>query len=186
MRQANVPLLALPKVRRQHDAARRPGPVGRVQRGVVLGQVGVAGVAEDALDEIEVGDAAPRDEEADLQALLGRDARYLGADEGAELQRDHGLNGLGPFDGVGELVERGGRLEGDLEQPLVGNERNLDLVGRNGQAAVGDVKDAFGGALVHERVVQDAALVQAVAGNLAVEELGLAHWEAEFLQGKEK
>jgi len=65
---------------------------------------------------------------------------------------------------------------------LVGDERDLDFVRWHRQAIVRDVKHSFGGSFVHERVVQDATLVQAVAADLGVEKFGLAHREAEFLR----
>ena len=66
--------------RRVRCGARMTQPLWPVQwstssAGVVLGQVGIAGVAEDALDEVEVGDQAAGHEEAHLHALLRRAPR---------------------------------------------------------------------------------------------------------------
>lgn len=106
---------------------------------------------------------------------------YLGAHERTELQRDHRFHGFFPVGRVGDPVEFGRRLEGHLQESLVGDEGHPDLVGGHGQTDVGDVKDPGRGALVHEGVVQDAALVQAVAADFRVEKLGLSDGEAEFL-----
>jgi hypothetical protein len=140
--------------------ARRPGRCGRssarVQRGVVLGQVRIPGVAEDGLDEVEVGHHATGHDEADLEALLGGHPVDVGDDGGTQQQRHEalgrafGVGGPRQLQGLGRCVERGGEdtgsdiaIDGDL---LVGDR----------QPALGEVEDARGGAAVVGRVVQDA------------------------------
>ena len=55
-RQAKLPLGQLRELRCKHNASRMPGPVLDVQTGIILGQVGIAGIAKDRLDEIEIAD----------------------------------------------------------------------------------------------------------------------------------
>ena len=145
------------QVRGEDDAAGVAGPRLRSQGGVVLRQVGVAAIAEDALDEVQVGDQAAGGDEADLHGALGGEAGDLGHDDGAQ-QQGH--------EAAGRLVLRGGPRQG--QQVLgglhgVGQQagedvaRDGDLVIGDRQAALGDVEDAGGGAPVVAGVVQHAA-----------------------------
>ncbi|MEY4006304.1 MAG: hypothetical protein RLZZ221_2400 [Verrucomicrobiota bacterium] len=63
------------EVRGEDHAAGVSRPVGRIEGGVVGGEVRVAGVAEDALDEVEVGHERPRDEEARLHRVAAAASR---------------------------------------------------------------------------------------------------------------
>ena len=92
VRQAEIFLADPGEVRREDDAAAVAGPAVHVERGVVGRQVGVAGVAEDALHEVEVGDQPAGREEPHLQPLLRRHLRHRGADQGPEQQGHHGLD----------------------------------------------------------------------------------------------
>ena len=58
-------------MRREDDAAGVAGPMLDIEAGVVLGQIRIAGVAEDGFDEVEVADQIARREEADLHRFLG-------------------------------------------------------------------------------------------------------------------
>ena len=87
-RQAELLLGEPGEVRGEHDAAGMAGPVLDVEGGVVLRQVGVARIAEDRLDEVEVADQAAGSEEADFHRLLRADAGYLGTDDRPQEQRD--------------------------------------------------------------------------------------------------
>jgi hypothetical protein len=73
-------------MRRQDDAARVAGPMGRVQPRVIFRQERVARVAEDRFDEIQVADQIARREEADLHGLLLDESRHRGADHGPHEQ----------------------------------------------------------------------------------------------------
>ena len=79
-----------------------------------------------------------------------------GADQGTEQQGDEAaaLFGLAGSEGQGHDV--GGRAEGRGQSASEGAFRDGDLVGGDGEAALGDVEDALGGAAVAGRVVQDA------------------------------
>ena len=58
-------------MRRQNDAAGVAGPVHHVERGIVLGKIGIAAVAEDALHEIQIAHQAGGREEPDLHRSCG-------------------------------------------------------------------------------------------------------------------
>ena len=81
------------EVRREDHAAGVAGPVPGIERGVVLRQVRITRVAEDALHEIQVADQVPRHEEPRLHPLLGDEARHLRTDDRAEVER-HEAGGL--------------------------------------------------------------------------------------------
>ena len=155
-RQAKLLLGQGGQVGSEDDAAGVPGPALRRQRGVVLRQEGIAGVAEDALDEVEVGHQATRGDEPDLHPTLGREAGDLGHDDGPQQQRDETAGGLvlGGGPRQGEQVLRG--VDGGRQDP--GEDVTWDglLVIRDGQASLGHVEDAGGGAAVVARVVQHA------------------------------
>ena len=145
------------QVRGEDDAAGVAGPGLRGQGGVVLRQVGVAAVAEDALDEVQVGDQTAGGDEADLHGALGGEAGDLGHDDGAQQQGHEaarrvllpggpgqGQQVLGGLDGVGQQAGEDVAWDGDL---VIGDR----------QAALGDVEDAGSGTAVVAGVVQDTA-----------------------------
>ena len=66
MRQTEVFFLHADDVRRQDYAAGVAGPVQAIEGGVVFGQIGIAAVAEDTFDEIEIADQASRHKEPSL------------------------------------------------------------------------------------------------------------------------
>ena len=72
---------------REDDAAGVAAPVLDVERGVVFGQVGVARIAEDAFDEIEIADETGGTKKRVSMDLAGCDA-CGGADDGAQQQSD--------------------------------------------------------------------------------------------------
>ena len=145
-------------MRGQDDATAVAGPSGGGEGGIVARQQRIAGVAEDPLDEIEVGDQTTGGEEADLHPTLGDEVGNLGNHERAEQQGHPGvsltLHGLGG--GVGEQgVFRWG-LEGEVEETSDDLDRNGLLVVGDCQTALCDVEDAGRGAAVIARVVQHA------------------------------
>ena len=147
----------------QDDAAGVAGPGLRGQGGVVLRQVGVAAVAEDPLHEVEVGHHPAGDDEAGLHPLLAHVARHVRRDQRTQLQRHEARRRLGLVGRVGQDLVDLGRLERHRQQPRVRQLGDRDLVVGDGQAALGDVEDARGGAPVVGRVVQHA-VGQPVAG----------------------
>ncbi len=149
-------------MRRQNHAAAVAGPAVHVERGIVGGEIGIAGVAEDALHKVEVRDQSAGDEVADLRALFGRDPWHRGTDERPQQQRDHGLHRLGPVRGERQAHEFGRRPERLLEQANISGERHAGFIRRNRKPALGHVKDALRGAAVVDRIVQDS-IVEPVA-----------------------
>jgi hypothetical protein len=79
--QAEILLGQRGQVRSKNDRAGVPGPAAGLKPGVVLGQVRIAGIAEDLLDEVEVRDQRAGGEQADL-AALGRVAGIAGTTSG--------------------------------------------------------------------------------------------------------
>src|SRR5437899_9603510 len=69
MRQAGFFFGSSSEMRREKDAARVTGPMFGVQRGIVLGQIGIAAVAENAFDKIQIAHELARREEADFHSF---------------------------------------------------------------------------------------------------------------------
>ncbi len=158
MGQAEVFLADPSEMGRQDDAPAVSGPSLDVERRVVPRQVRVARVAEDALDEIQVGDQSTGHEESHFHPLFRRDLRDRGADQWTQEERDHRLHRLGPVGCEWQPHERGGRAQRLLEEPEICCEWHTQLVGRNGKATFGDMKDALGGPAIVDRVVEDAVV----------------------------
>ena len=57
-----------------------------IERRVVFRKIGVARVAEDAFDKIQIADQPTGHEKAHFHAFLGRDPGHFGADHGTEQQ----------------------------------------------------------------------------------------------------
>ena len=148
--------------------ARMTQPLWPVQRstssaGVVRRQVGVAGVAEDALHEVEVRDQAARREEADLHAASPASTLgTAGQTSGRSSSETIVSTGSGQSAVNGRRSSSAGGRSASCSSRSVGGERHRDLVRRDRQPALGDVEDALGGAAVAHRVVQHA-VVEAVA-----------------------
>ena len=143
-------------MRRQNDAASGSGPMLHVEGGVVLGKVRVTGIAEDTFDKVNVGHTSTGDEVTDLETLLGHNTGHLGLNERTDEETDHGLDGIIPSTGVGQDLEVRGRVERSLEKTGIRHERDGDLIGRNGKAPVGNMKDALGLTTIVQGVVQNA------------------------------
>ncbi len=144
------------QVRRQDDAAGVAGPGLRGEGRVVLGEVGVARIAEDALDEVEVRDQTARDDEPGLHPLLAHRAGHLRRHEGAELQGDEARGRLRLVGAVGQDLVDLWRLERAGEEASECGLGDGDLVVRDRQTALGDVEDPGGGPAVVGRVVEHA------------------------------
>ena len=152
---AEVFLLQAGQVRRKDDAAGMAGPVQDVQRGVVFGQIGIAAIAEDAFDEIQIADQASGREEARLHGLL-RVGAGRGADDRAQQQRDEQAHLLVLIAGEGQGQHVPGGRRAAAQQGREGLLGYRDFVGGNRQAAFDNVKNALGGAAVALGIVQDA------------------------------
>ena len=154
MRQAEIHLAEPGEMGRQDDAAAVAGPAVHVQCGVVGREVGVAGVAEDALDEIQVRDQPARHEEAHLHPLLRGHPGYRRAHERAEQQAHHRLDRPLPPGGERQAPQLRRRTERLLQQPQEGVQRHPGLVPGDRQPAFRDVKHALRGAAVVDRIVE--------------------------------
>jgi len=156
VRQPRGRLAQLGQVRREDDAAAVPGPVVDIEGGIILRQVRVAGIAEDGLDEIQVGYQAARGEHADLHVFCGQHPRHFRSHRGAQQQRcpDSGAVRLCCRDRQTQQIFR--RSQRRLQQPGKHGCRDLALVVRNRVAAGRDMEHAAGGAPVMARVVQHA------------------------------
>ena len=154
--QAKILLPEGAKVRRQDNAASGAGPVLHVEGGIVLRKMRVTGIAKDTLDKVNVGHTSTGDEVTDLQTLLWHDTGHLGLDERTDEEADHGLDGIIPSTGVGQDLEVRGRVERSLEKTGIRHERDGNLIGRNGKAPVGNMKDALGRTTIVQGVVQNA------------------------------
>ena len=140
----------------QDDAAGSAGPVQGIEGRVVVGDEGIARVAEDRLDEVEARRQGAGGEEAHFHGAVLAVAWHLGADDGAHEEGEHRPGLLGLVGGEGQFEELGRRVEGRLQEARENDLGHRLLVRGNGQAALGDVEDAFGGALVVRRIVEDA------------------------------
>ncbi|MFT3915818.1 MAG: hypothetical protein QM704_17410 [Anaeromyxobacteraceae bacterium] len=155
--QPEVPRAEPHEVGREDHAAGVAAPAGDVERGVVLGEERVARVAEDGLDEVEVRHQAAGGEEAHLHRARGRAVGGRADDRPQEERGPHpGRIGARPGEGEGEHAAR--RVERGVEERGERAARHLELVGGDGQPAVGDVEDALRGAPVGGRVVEHALL----------------------------
>ena len=164
VRQAQFAFGQRDQMRGEHHAAGVPAPVFHVECGVVFRQIGIAAVAEDALDEIQVADQVAGRKETDFHAFLRRHAGNRRADHRAQQQRDEHARGFGLVDGIGQRQQFDGRIEGVLEHAREHFARHRLLVAGNRQAAFADMKQAPGGAPIARRIVQHA-LAHPVAGN---------------------
>ncbi len=156
--QAEVLLPDPGEMGREDDAAGVAGPAVHVERGVIRRQVRVAGAAEDALDEIQVGNETAGREEPDLEALLRRHLRHGGADERPQQEAHHRLHGALPVGRERQPQQLGRRPERCLEQPEIDRERHAGLVRRDRQPALGDVEDALRRSPVVDGIVQHAVV----------------------------
>ena len=57
-------------MRREDDAAGMSRPMQNVERRIVLGQIGIAAIAENRFHKIEIADEAARREEANLHRFI--------------------------------------------------------------------------------------------------------------------
>ena len=150
------------EVRSQDDASGVPTPMFGIEGSVILREQRIAGVAEDALDEVEVGHQRSRHEEANLHALAGHHAGNLRADDRADQQRDHASRRFGSGSGERQMEELFRRLQRARQKVREHRLGNAFLVVRDGQPALGDMEDARSGPPVRLWIVQDS-VAQSVA-----------------------
>jgi len=156
VRHAEAPLGDLGEVRGEDDTSGVTRPGGRIQRRIVLRKLRVAGVAEDAFDEVEVADQAAGDDEAGLHGLGAATSGHRRHHQRAQQQRHEAGRRVRLVRGVGQDHVFARRLHGQREQPGEHILADDDLVVRNGQAAFCNVEDTGGGAAVVGRIVQHA------------------------------
>ena len=157
--QTEVLFAARGQVRSQDQTARSAGPMVRIQGGIIVGQVGIAGVTENRFDEVEIADQGAGGEQADFHRLLGRGARAGGnrrPHQGTNQQRHKAVGRLGAGAGVGQQQVGLGRLDRRLQQARKGRLRHRLLIAGNRQAALGDMERPGGGPAVALGIVQHA------------------------------
>ena len=125
-----------------------------VESGIVLRQIGITGVAEDGLDEIEIGRQAAGGQEAQFHALPRLPTGDLGNNRGPQQQTDPGSRRTWGVMQVGQQERLGGRRQGMAEQRRPDMPGHFGLVRRHRQAAIGQMKHTLGRAPVVARVVQ--------------------------------
>ncbi len=154
--QAEVAFARVDEVRSEDHAAGLAGPAADIEAGVVVGEERIAGVAEDRLDEIEVGDEPARGEETDLEGLLRAHPGDRRADDRSQEERDPEGRLVPAPAGEGQAEQVARRLEGDAEERGEDRLGHGLLVGGYGQPLLGDVEDALGRAAVLLGIVEDA------------------------------
>ena len=157
MRQSDVFLLHAYQMWRQDDAARVPGPVHGVECSVVFWKIGIARIAENAFDEIEIADQAARCDEADLHGLF-RIASGRGRHQRTEQQRHEAAHAVFLVGGERQhqhALRRMQRHRPQSRESLLGNR---GLIRRNGQPALGDVEQTLRRALVALGIVEHPLL----------------------------
>jgi hypothetical protein len=129
-----------------------------VETGVIFGKIGITAIAEDTLNEVEVGNEIAGGEEAHFHASFFGNAGNFGTNDRAEKERDEDFGGR--LAGAGEWKDHDvlGRVERGLEETGESLQRDFFFIGGNREAALGDMEDALGGAPVGSRVVAYALM----------------------------
>ena len=153
-RQAEFRLGQLVEVRGQNDAARVAGPMLGIESGIVVGEIRIARIAENAFDKVEIADQSARHKEAHLHAFLRRHSRHPGADHRTEQEGNKALGRgrKGRGEGQAQQLRRG--IERRLEQSSEDRLRHRLLVVRHRQTPFGHMKNALRGTAVALRIVQ--------------------------------
>ncbi len=94
MGQADGLFCDLHQMRRENDAAGVPRPMLRIKAGIVLRQQGIAGVAKNAFDKIQVAHEIARGEEPDFHRLLRHETGNSRANDRAQQQGDEAFRRL--------------------------------------------------------------------------------------------
>ena len=153
-RQSKFRLGQLVEVRSQNDAARVPGPMFGIERGIVIREIRITGIAENAFDKVEIANQAARHKKAHLHTFLRRHSRHLGADHRPEQERNKALGRGGKGRGERQAQQFCRRIERRFEQASEDRLRHRFLVVGHRQTAFGDMKYALRGAAITLRIVQ--------------------------------
>ena len=153
-RQPEPGLGQLVEMRGKNDTAGVSAPVHGVERGIVVGQIRVAGVAEDAFDKVQIANQSTRDKETHFHRFLGSDSRHFRADHGAKQQRDEALGLCGQGRGEGKPQQLRRWPQSGFQQSPEDRFGHGLLVVRNGKPAFGHVENALRRAAVAFRIVQ--------------------------------
>ena len=152
--EAEFPFGQFRQVRGQDHRARVPRPAPGFQGGVVVRQVGIAPVAEDAFHEIKVRHQRAGREETHLQAAFPRETRDVGNHHGTQ-QQGHPRASRGLVSrAVGQGHRLRGRVQGVLQQAPVDLPGNRQFVVLHRRATLCDVEDTLGGAAIVQGIVQ--------------------------------
>ena len=155
-RQSELGLGQLVEVRGQDDAAGVPGPMFGVERGIMVREIRITRIAENALDKVEIANQAARHEEAHLHTFLRRHSGHLGADHRPEQEGNKALGRGRKGRGEGQAQQFRRRIERRFEQASEDRFRHRFLVVGHRQAAFRDMKYALRGPAITLRVVQHA------------------------------
>ena len=155
MRKSHFLLCQSIEVRSQDHASGVSAPMFGIKGGIIFWEQRVAGITENALDEIEVRHQRSGDEETNFHALARHHARNLRADDRANEQRNHTRSRRGPRRRERQLQKILGRMKRAGQK--VGKNRlgHTLLVIGNGQPSLGDMEDAGGRAPVRLRIVKN-------------------------------
>ena len=156
MRQARGFLRHLNKMRGENHAAGVAGPMFDIEARVVLRQIRIAAVAEDAFDEIQVACQVARCKETNFHAFLRGETGHFGTDNRAEQQRDEAFRRQRLGGGERKTHQRTRWIQREAQHFSERALRHADFVVGDRQAALGDVKNALGRAPVAFGIVQDA------------------------------
>ena len=110
-RQAELRFGQSVEVRRENDAPRVARPMFGVQGRIIVRQVRITRVTEDAFDKVQIADQPARDEEAHFHALLRRDPGHFGTNHRPEEEGDETLGRLGERRGERQTQQFRRRLQ---------------------------------------------------------------------------
>ena len=152
--EAEFPFGQFRQVRGQDHRARVSRPAPGFQGGVVVRQVGIAPVAENALHEVKVRHQRARREETHLQAAFPRETRDVGNHHGTQQHGHPRLGGGLVARAVGQDHQVRRRVQGVLQQAPVDFPGNRQFVILHCRAALCDMEDTLGGAAIVQGIVQ--------------------------------
>lgn len=166
------------EVRGEDDAAGVASPVVGIERGVILGEEGVASVAENRFDEIEITGHRTGGKKAHLHAFFRGETGNLGDDDGPEEERDVEVGWFGRGGSEGEDLKLLGGVHGCLKNIVGYVFRDGSLVLGNRETALDNVENALSGATVLLGVVEDPLRDPVAGGDGRFEGIGI-WWQGE-------
>ena len=140
----------------EDDQARGAGPCVRVEGGVKLGDVGIATIAEDALNKVQVGNQRAGGNKANFHCPFATKTRYLRNDDGAQQKGNPCSHRVFRIGCIGKNLCFLRREKGVFHQSAKYSPGNLDLVVLDRQSPICNVEDALGGAAVIGGVMEDS------------------------------